>query len=381
MAAAATAPTLIECFSTLSDPRKKINQDHKFIDIMVIGLCAVICGAEGYTGMEAFGKAKKDWLSTFLELPNGIPSHDTFGEVFGRLKPSAFRECFLGWVQGVTTQIPGEIVPIDGKHLRRSYDRSQGQAAIQLVSAWASSQRLTLGQVKVAADSNEITAVPELLKTLSLAGCLVTVDAINTQKDTVAAIVAQEADYVVALKGNHKTLHTAVQELCQAVEEDRTQNIPFETLTTVDGEHGRIETRRYLHVAAPDYLPERDLWPRWQSIGMVEATREVKGQTSIERRYYLSSLPVNVARFAHAVRTHWSIENSCHWILDVVFREDDSRVRIGHAPENLGLLRRIALSLLQQERSSKVGIQIKRLKAGWDEKYLLKILNGRVINI
>jgi len=377
----AVAPTLVECFSGLSDPRKPINQDHKFIDILVIGVCAVICGANGFSGMAAFGRAKEAWFRTFLELPNGIPSHDTFGNVFARLKPRAFQACFLRWVQGLTTQVEGEVVPLDGKRLRRSHDRSQGRAAIELVSAWASRQRLTLGQVKVEADSNEITAVPELLKVLALAGCIVTLDAIHTQKETVEVIVAQEADYVIALKGNHPKLLAAVTELCNAVREDRTANIPFETVQTVDGEHGRIETRRYWQIAAPDYLPEREAWRKWQTVGMVEATRELKGQTTTEQRYYLSSLPVGVARFADAVRTHWSIENSCHWILDVVFREDDSRVRNGYAAENLGLLRRLALSLLQQEQSRKVGIELKRLIAGWDESYLLKVLNGKVINI
>lgn len=377
----AASPTLMECLRDLPDPRKNINQEHQFIDIMVIGVCALICGADGFTGMTAFGKAKEAWFRTFLELPNGIPSHDTFGEVFARLKPSAFQACFLRWVQGVTTQIPGEVVPIDGKCLRRSHARKQGRAALELVSAWASSQRLTLGQRKVAEASNEITAVPELLKTLSIAGCIVTVDALNTQKNTVATIVEQAADYVVALKGNHPTLLAAVQEFCTAVREDRTANLPFETMKTVDGAHGRIETRRYWHLAAPDHLPERAAWRNWQSIGLVEATREINGQATTECRYYLSSLPVNVKVLAHAVRTHWSIENSCHWILDVVFREDDSRVRTGHAAENLGLLRRLALSLLGQEKSLKVGVQLKRLSAGWDENYLLKVLNARVINI
>jgi predicted transposase YbfD/YdcC len=375
------SPTLIECLNALPDPRKPINQAHKFIDIMVIGICALIAGADGFSGMAAFGQAKEEWFRNFLALPNGIPSHDTFGEVFARLKPRAFQQCFLRWVQGVTTKVESEVVPIDGKRLRRSHDRSHGQAAIELVSAWASSQRLTLGQVKVAADSNEITAVPELLKMLALAGCIVTLDALNTQKETVAAIVTQDADYVIALKGNHATLLGAVTELCVAVREDRTANIPFETCQMVDGEHGRIETRRYWQIAAPDYLPERQAWRNWQTVGLVEATRELNGQTTTERRYYLSSLPVEVQRFANAVRTHWSIENSCHWILDVVFREDDSRVRSGYAAENLGLLRRLALTLLQQERSRKIGVQLKRLSAGWDERYLLKVLNGRVINV
>lgn len=380
MANESTNPTLVECLSDLKDTRKQIGQDHKFIDILVIAVCAVICGADGFTGMENFGKAKEDWLKTFLELPQGIPSHDTFGRVFARIKPHEFQRCFLRWVQGVSRRVDGEIVPIDGKTLRRSHDRSHGQAAIELVSAWASSNRLTLGQIKVAAESNEITAVPELLKVLALEGCLVTLDAINTQKKTIAVIVEQKADYVVALKGNHEKLLEAVTDLTEAVAQDRTINVLFDTHQSVDGEHGRIETRRYLQVAAQDWLPEKEQWRNLQSVGVVESRREINGQATTERRYYLSSLPVDAKRFAEAVRTHWSIENSCHWILDVAFREDDSRVRTGFAAENLGLVRRLALSLLQQEKSLKVGIQIKRLTAGWDNKYLLKVLNGKVIN-
>ena len=375
-----TPPTLVECLSDLKDTRKQIGQDHKFIDILVIAVCAVICGADGFTGMENFGKAKEDWLRTFLELPHGIPSHDTFGRVFARIKPREFQHCFLRWVQGLTRRVAGEIVPIDGKTLRRSHDRRHGLEAIEVVSAWASSHRLTLGQIKVAADSNEITAVPELLRVLALEGCLVTLDAIHTQKKTIAEIVRQGADYVVALKGNQERLLEAVTELTEAVAQDRTVNVPSETYQTVDGEHGRIETRRYLQVAAQDWLPEKEQWSKLRSVGVVESRREVEGRVSLERRYYLSSLEVGVERFAEAVRTDWSIENTCHWILDVAFREDESRVRTGFAAENLGLVRRLALSLLQQERSLKVGIQIKRLTAGWDHKYLLKVLNGKIAN-
>lgn len=380
MASESTNPTLVECLSELKDTRKQIGQEHKFIDILVIAVCAMICGADGFTGIENFGKAKEEWLRTFLALPHGIPSHDTFGRVFARIKPQEFQRCFLRWVQGLTQRVAGEIVPIDGKTLRRSHDRSHGLAAIEVVSAWASSQQLTLGQLKVAADSNEITAVPELLKVLALEGCIVTLDAINTQKKTIAEIVRQQADYVVALQGNHEKLLTAVIELTEAVAQDRTINLPFETHQTVDGEHGRIETRRYWHVAAQDWLPEKEQWRNLQSVGVVESTREINGQATTERRYYLSSLPVNAKQFAAAVRSHWSIENSCHWILDVAFREDESRVRTGFAAENLGLVRRLALSLLQQEKGLKVGIQIKRLTAGWDNKYLLKVLNGKIIN-
>lgn len=370
-----TAPlSLIESFSECEDPRRDLGKDHLLIDIIVIGILAVICGADDFVGMAEFGVDKEAWLRRFLSLPNGIPSHDTFGRVFARIKPSEFQRCFLTWVRSVAQLTEGEIVAIDGKTPRRSHNRSLGKGAIELVSAWARHNRLTLGQVKVADDSNEITAVPELLPLLALRGCIVTVDAINTQKETVDEIRQQEADYVVALKGNHAKLHEAVAELCEAVQQDRTLNLPFDVHETVEKDHGRIETRRYVSIAVVDWLPGRDQWRDLQSIGMVVSKREINEVVETAVRYYLSSLPVSALSLAHAVRGHWSIENSCHWILDVVFREDDSRVRTGHAAENLGLVRRLANSLLQQEKTAKVGVKNKRLKAARSEEYLLKVL-------
>jgi len=369
------AVSLLEHFADLEDPRREHGREHNLIDIIVIGILAVICGANDFVGMEAFGRAKEAWLKTFLELPNGIPSHDTFGRVFAKLKPEEFRRCFISWVRAVAVLTAGEVVAIDGKTLRRSYDRSGGQAAIELVSAWAQRNRLTLGQVKVEADSNEITAVPQLLRLLDITGCIVTVDAMNTQKATVEQIREQEADYVCALKDNHPQMLAAVADLCAAVEQGRTLNVVFRQCETIDGDHGRIETRHYVSVEALEWLPGHDQWRDLTSVGMVESTREIGDKVTTERRYYLSSLPVDARLLAHAVRGHWSIENSCHWVLDVVFREDDSRVRTGHAPENLGLLRRWVHSLLQHEPTAKVGVQNKRLKAAWDEQYLLRLLN------
>lgn len=374
MARETKRPTLIECFSDLTDPRLERCRRHKLIDIVFIAICAVICGAEGFTDMEEFGHTKEGWLQQFLELPNGIPSHDTFGRVLARLHPAEFEARFGRWVQGVVQVSEGEIVGIDGKTLRRSYDPVAGQSAIQVVSAWARTNRLTLGQVKVADGSNEITAVPELLRVLELKGCIVTVDALNTQKEIATQIRAQEAEYVLALKGNHGTLHQQVADFLQAAQQDRTLNYQISRHQTVDGEHGRIETRQYWQVEAPDHLHDQDRWPDLRSVGLVQATREVHGQTTTEIRYYLSSLPVDAVRLSEAVRGHWSIENSCHWILDVVFREDDCRVRTGHAPENLSLIRRIALNLLAQDKTVKRGIHTKRLKAALDDRYLLKIL-------
>jgi predicted transposase YbfD/YdcC len=366
---------LLTHFADLRDPRREADCDHKLIDMVSIAILAVICGANDISALAEFGQAKEEWLRTFLELPHGIPSHDTFGRVLARLKPSEFERCFLNWVRTVAELTEGEVVAIDGKQARRSHARSRERAAITLVSAWAQRNRLTLGQYKVAEDSNEITAVPELLRLLELKGCIVTVDALNTQKEIAAQIRAQEADYVLALKGNHGELHAAVVDFCAAVREDRTANLEVSTHTTVDGEHGRIETRRYWSIVAVDWLPGFAQWRDLRSIGLVEAQREVNGQVTTHARYYLSSLPVDAVRLAGAVRGHWSIENSCHWVLDVVFREDDSRLRMGHAPENFALLRRLANSLLQQEKTAKVGVANKRFKAALDQRYLLKVLN------
>lgn len=368
-------PAFADCFSDLPDPRKHDQCHHKLIDILFIAVCAVICGADGFTDMEEFGLAKQTWLRQFLDLPNGIPSHDTFNRVLARLRPKQFQACFLTWVKSVARLTQDEVVAIDGKTLRRSHQRRVGKQAIELVSAWARSNRLMLGQLKVACDSNEITAVPPLLRLLELKGCIVTVDALNCQKEIALEIRQQEADYVLALKKNHGALYEEVEAFFEDVREGRTHFFEIDRHSTVDGEHGRIEERSYWQVNVPEDLSGREQWKDLRSLGMCEARREVNGKTSLEKRYYISSLPVEAKRLGEAVRGHWSIENSLHWILDVVFREDDSRVRVGEAAENLAIVRRIALNLLQQEKTLKRGVKTKRLKAALDERYLLKILN------
>ena len=369
------APTFIDYFADLSDPRIEDRCDHKLVDIIFIAICAVVCGADGFTDMEEFGIAKETWLRQFLELPNGIPSHDTFGRVLARLKPGEFQHRFLSWVRAVSDVTENEIIPIDGKKLRRSHDRAFGQRAIELVSAWARANRLMLGQVKVSGDSNEITAVPQLLRLLEVKGCIVTVDALNCQKEIASQIITQQADYVLSLKGNQGNLHKDVESFFEAVVNDHTFGFTISTHQTFDGEHGRIESRKYWHVNAPEWLKEKFDWPGLESLGLCEARREINEQASQQKRYYLSSLSVDAVRLAEAVRGHWSIENSLHWILDVVFREDDSRVRAGHAAENFALIRRVALNLLQQEKTLKRGVKTKRLKAALDDGYLLKVLN------
>lgn len=370
--------TISEHFRPLKDPRTGRMVGHYLIEILIITICAVICGADDWVAVETFGQAKEKWLRTFLHLPNGIPSHDTFRRVFAQLESEAFQACFVSWVQSIAQLDQGEIVPIDGKCLRRSYDRNSGKAAIYMVSAWASGNRLVLGQWKTDEKSNEITTIPKLLKRLALQGCIVTIDAIGCQTNIAQQIIEQEADYVLALKGNQGTLHRDVRSLFDYAFEKEFHNIEHDTHQTVNKGHGRLEIRRYWTISDPEFLTWLDPEGKWAglaSMGLVEAQRRIAGQITTEVRYYISSLAGDAIQFSRAVRAHWQIENCLHWVLDISFREDDCRLRTGHSPQNMAILRHIALNLLHREQSAKCGVKNKRLKAAWDNDYLLKVLS------
>ena len=375
--------SLMTHFQVLPDPRLKRSQDHDLIDILLIAVCTLLCGGQSFNDMEDFGQAKHDWFKTFLRLRNGIPSHDTFNRLFAAMDPKAFLDCFLSWTQSLREAVPQEIVALDGKALRRALNRDQ---SIQyIVSAWAESNQLVLGQLKVKDKSNEITALPVLLRVLELAGCIVTIDAMGCQKKIAKEIKEADADYVLALKGNQETVHEEVKSFMDAcVAEAAAPRLAGAKLSkaaaqlasceTVGKDHGRIETRRYYQSTELEWFADKAKWEGLTSVGMVEAIREVNGVRSLERRYYLSSLPLGVETLARAVRCHWGVENKLHWVLDVQMNEDQSRARAGYAAENLATLRRLALNLLRREQTKKRGIRGKQLNAGWDHAYLLRLL-------
>jgi predicted transposase YbfD/YdcC len=369
---------LVEHFAGLKDPRAD-NRRHMLIDILAIAICAAICGADSWEDIELFGEAKKEWFKTFLELRHGIPSADTFGRVFGALAPEQFQTAFTRWIQSVSTVTQGEVIAIDGKTARGSHDRQSGKAAIHMVNAWASVNRLVLGQRKVNDKSNEITAIPELLQTLALSGCIVTIDAMGCQREIARQIVEQEADYVLTLKENQGRLYEDVSSFFEHAEKIEFRRVESDHYKTVDKGHGRIEIRECKVISDPEYigtLRDVDKWMGLRTIAKVSSERRIGEKVERQDRYYITSLGCDAQKVLHAARTHWHVENSLHWVLDVVFREDTSRIRKGHAAENMVVLRHIALNLLKQEQIAKRSIRSKRLKAGWDEDYLLTVLAG-----
>jgi predicted transposase YbfD/YdcC len=367
--------TIAEHFASLEDPRVDRTKLHPLINILVIALCGVICGADSWVDIELFGESKQRWFAKFLDLENGIPSHDTFGRVFARLDSEQFQRCFVNWVQAICDVLQGQVVAVDGKTVRRSHDRTIGKDAIHMVSAWATENQLVLAQTKVDDKSNEITAIPALLELLELSGCIVTIDAIGCQKEIAEQIVDQGAEYVLALKANQGRLYRDAQTLFEDARAIDFADCDYHR--TVDKGHGRIEIRECWATAHPEYLaalykPEQ--WTGLHTVAMVRAERRIGAKVETETRCYISSLPGDAKQLLAAIRDHWHIENKLHWVLDVTFREDDSRIRTGNADQNMTVLRHMALNLLKREQSTKRSIRGKRLKAGWDEGYLARIL-------
>ncbi|BAY65589.1 transposase ISAs1 family protein [Calothrix brevissima NIES-22] len=367
--------TIADHFAQMEDPRIDRTKRHKLIDIITIAVCAVICGADSWVAIEIYGCAKYEWLKTFLELPNGIPSHDTFARVFAQINPEQFQSCFVNWMKSIQKVTAGEVVAIDGKTLCGYYDKSNDQRAIQMVSAWASTNKLVLGQVKVDENSNEITAIPELLKVLELSGCIVTIDAIGCQKEIVKLITQQNADYVITLKKNQGNLYDEVEKLFKSGISNSFQGIETSTYKTEEMGHGRHEIRHYVMLTEiGSRLDPESVWSNFNSVGMVESVRSLDGKTTVETRYFISSLEENAEKFANCVRSHWGIENSLHWILDVALREDDCRIRKDNAPQNFAVLRQIAVNVLGEDKRVKLGIKNKQFLAVMDNKYLERVL-------
>jgi predicted transposase YbfD/YdcC len=370
--------SLVEYFAELPDPRQKPNREHRLIDILVITICAAICGADDWVAVEQFGLARQAWFESFLELRSGIPAHDTFWRVFRHLDAEQFQERFMQWIASVQQLTAGEVVAIDGKQLRRSHDACAGKAAIHMVSAWASANRLVLGQRKVDEKSNEITAIPELLEMLEISGCIVTIDAMGCQTKIAETILDKGAEYVLALKENQGQLYEDVTLLFDDLMQSGFTVFPHEHAKSVDKGHGRIEVRQAWTIDAPDLIANlrtAQKWPHLSTLVKIQAERyPTYGKHSLETRYFISSLNTTAAALLNMIRTHWAIENSLHWVLDIAFREDESRLRKDNGAQNFAVLRHMALNLLKQEATLKVGVKNKRLRAGWDPNYLLSVL-------
>jgi predicted transposase YbfD/YdcC len=372
MSLSAPEMTLVHYFADIEDFRIHRNKRHELVDIIVLAICCTICGANGFVEIATVAQGKIDWFHTFLRLPNGIPSHDTFGRVFARLRPEILEERFIAWVSATFPNIPAQQLAFDGKTVRRSADTTNDMPALQMISAWAVDSGIVLGQMAVDPNSNEITALPILIETIDVEGCDITTDAFHCQKETVETIINQKAAYTIAVKENQRRLYDDIMATFTKLRNRADSSL--HTYTTCEKGHGRIETRRYWVTACLDDLRTADEWRELQSIGMVESERVINGKTTHEIRYYISCREPDAEAFGKRVRGQWRIENSLHWVLDMALREDESRIRKEHSAENMAVVRHIALNLLRQEKTLKVGTQAKRLRAASDNAYLSKVI-------
>ena len=375
---------VVRQFQDLEDPRSTVNRRHPLASVLVIALLAVLAGAGGPTAIAAWAATKRDLLARVLDLPNGIPGKDVFRRVLMTLQPAVFQACFVNWLKSLrdaaaaTTGVDRPVLAVDGKTARRSHDRKNGLGALHCVSVWASEYGLSLGQVACAEKSNEITAIPELLRLVDIKGAIITIDAMGTQKAIAGQIIEGGADFVLALKGNQESLHQAVIDHIHEQWEDDFAGVKARRHQTREAGHGREETRTYIQMPVPEDLPALNSWAGLKSIGVVVSECVRDGKTTDEVRYYISSLGVGVKRFAHAVRSHWGVENTCHWSLDITYREDESRIRERHLGENMAWLYRFTLSLLKQH-PGRQSLVMKRRCCGWDENFLLEVLAGTKI--
>jgi len=367
--------SIVHHFAPLTDPRVRRRRRHQLLDIIGIAICGVICGCKSWGEIALYGRQKAEWLRTFLELPNGIPSKDTFRRMFARVKPAAFQTCFRNWMAALSATLGVKQIAIDGKTVRRSHDRRNGQAALHLVSAWATANHMTLGQVAVSDKSNEITAIPELLELLDLSGAIVTIDAMGCQKEIARRIREGDGHYVLAVKNNQERLFADIQASFAAeVEKGEAGNYSYHE--TMDRKHGRIESRQYFTIEQPSGIRDEALWQDLRTISMVVSERQVEGEPATsEIRYYIGSNPGKAKEYARYIRGHWGIENSLHWVLDMAFDEDRNRTRKDHGPENLALLRRLAVTILANAKSCQGSIRTKQLHAILDDQVLEGMLS------
>jgi predicted transposase YbfD/YdcC len=365
---------LLGYLSIIQDPRIERSKLHKLEDVLFLVVCAVLCGCDTWEAIYEFGKDRVEWLRKYIRLEHGIPSADTLARVFSLIDPEEFEQAFRNWVFSLYEVKDEQIIAIDGKRVRNTHDNRYGRGAIHMVSAYATEVGLVLGQVKTADKSNEIRAVPELLDALKLKGCVITLDAMGCQKDIVKKITERGGDYVISLKGNQGQLHQDVKLFFESIDKGQLKKVKLDSITHTEKGHGRIEERCYQITDHIDWLENKANWSGLRSIGRVDSMREINGVVSRESRYFISSLPGAAQRFSKAVRQHWAIENNLHWQLDVTFNEDKLRARMRNAAQNLTILRRMILNVLKQDKTSKASLNIKRMKAGWNNQYLLHML-------